>query len=80
MINWDLLRENNSLEDFYNILYRNKPHRNSKLYAKWDYLESITYEILLDEENESKNEKIIEKIIEFFRRTKERNNIIGENV
>lgn len=70
MINWDLLRENNSLEDFYNILYRNKPHRNSKLYAKWDYLESITYEILLDEENESKNEKIIDKIIEFLEEQK----------
>ena len=70
MINWDLLRENNSLEDFYNILYRNKPHRNSKLYAKWDYLESITYEILLDEENDSKNEKIIDKIIEFLEEKK----------
>ena len=70
MINWDLLRENNSLEDFYNILYRNKPHRNSKLYSKWDYLESITYEILLDEENESKNEKIIDKIIEFLEEQK----------
>lgn len=70
MINWDLLRENNSLEDFYNILYRNKPHRNSKLYAKWDYLESITYEILLDEENDSKNEKIIDKIIEFLEEQK----------
>ena len=70
MINWDLLRENNSLEDFYNILYGNKPHRNSKLYAKWDYLESITYEILLDEENDSKNEKIIDKIIEFLEEQK----------
>lgn len=70
MINWDLLRENNSLEDFYNILYRNKPHRNSKLYAIWDYLESIAYEILLDEENESKNEKIIDKIIEFLEEQK----------
>ena len=30
MINWEELKENNTLEDFYNILCRNKPHRNSK--------------------------------------------------
>ena len=32
MINWEELKENNTLEDFYNILCRNKPHRNSKKY------------------------------------------------
>lgn len=48
MIDWNKLKENNSLEDFYNILCRNKPHRNSKLFEKWDYLESITYEELLN--------------------------------
>lgn len=41
MINWEELKENNTLEDFYNILYRNKPHRNSKKYKEWHYLEKI---------------------------------------
>lgn len=37
MFNWEELKENNTLEDFYNILCRNKPHRNSKRYKEWDY-------------------------------------------
>ncbi len=48
-IDWEKLKESYSLEDFYNILYRNKPHKNNKIYPKWDYLESIAYEELLDE-------------------------------
>lgn len=28
MFNWEELKENNTLEDFYNILCRNKPHKN----------------------------------------------------
>lgn len=71
MINWDKLKENSTLEDFYNILCRNKPHKNSKLYKKWDYLESITYEELLDNnENIQKCNKIIDDIIEYLKKDK----------
>lgn len=67
-INWNKLKENYSLEDFYNILCRNKPHHKSKLYSKWNYLESITYEELLDEnENISECNNLIDEIIEFLR-------------
>ena len=67
-INWKKLKEDYSLEDFYNILCRNKPHRNNKLYIRWDYLESITYEELLNE-NESIEvcNNIIDEIIEFLK-------------
>lgn len=67
-INWKKLKEDYSLEDFYNILCRNKPHRNNKLYTRWDYLESITYEELLNE-NESIEvcNNIIDEIIEFLK-------------
>lgn len=71
MINWEKLKENSTLEDFYNYLYRNKPHKNSKLYSEWDYLESITYEELLNEnENIKECEKIITEIINFLKKQK----------
>jgi len=55
----------------YNILCRNKPNRKSKIYMKWDYLESITYEELLDEnENVKECNKIIDEIIEFLKEQK----------
>lgn len=67
-IDWEKLKDSYSLEDFYNILCRNKPHRNSKLYSKWDYLESIAYEELLDEnEHILECNSIIDEIIEFLR-------------
>lgn len=68
IIDWEKLKENYSLEDFYNILCRNKPHRNNKLYTRWDYLESVTYEELLNE-NESIEacNNIIDEIIEFLK-------------
>lgn len=67
-IDWEKLKESYSLEDFYNILCRNKPHKNTKLYSKWDYLESIAYEELLSE-NEciSKCNNIIDEIIKFLK-------------
>lgn len=69
MIDWKKLKEECSLEDFYNILYRNKPHKNSKMYKKWDYLESIAYEELLDKnENIKICNKIIDEIIEFLKK------------
>lgn len=71
MLNWDKLKENNTLEDFYNILCRNKPHRNSKRCKEWDYLESIAYEELLsDNENIKKCDKIINEIIEYLKSEK----------
>lgn len=71
MLNWDKLKENNTLEDFYNILCRNKPHRNSKRCKEWDYLESIAYEELLsDNENIKECDKIINEIIEYLKSEK----------
>ena len=71
MINWEELKENNTLEDFYNILCRNKPHRNSKLFEEWDYLESVAYEELLNEnENIQVCSEIIDKIIAFLKKQK----------
>lgn len=71
MINWDKLKENYSLEDFYNILYRNKPHRKSKKYKEWDYLESIAYEeLLIENERPNECEKIIDEIIEYLKNEK----------
>lgn len=71
MIDWEKLKETYSLEDFYNILCRNKPNRKSKIYMKWDYLESITYEELLDKnENVKECNKIIDEIIEFLKEQK----------
>lgn len=61
-------KETSTLEDFYNILCRNKPHHRSKLYKQWDYLESIAYEELLEEEKHPYEcEKIINEIIEFLK-------------
>ena len=71
MIDWEKLKSEYSLEDFYNILCRNKPHRNCKIFKEWDCLESIAYEELL---NENENIKIcnviIDEIIEFFKKQK----------
>lgn len=67
-IDWKKLKESYSLEDFYNILCRNKPHKNNKLYSKWNYLESMAYEELLDEnEHISECNIIIDEIIEFLK-------------
>mgnify|MGYP006960473838 CR=1 FL=1 len=71
MFSWEEIKENNTLEDFYNILCRNKPHRNSKDFKEWDYLESVTYEELLnDNENIQECNKIIDKIIEYLKNKK----------
>lgn len=66
MLNWEELKENNTLEDFYNILCR-----NSKRYKEWGYLESITYEELLNNsENIKECDKIINEIIEYLKSEK----------
>ena len=66
-IDWNKLKENYSLEDFYNILCRNKPNKNNKLFSEWDYLESITYEeLLIEEERPNQCTKIINDIVNFL--------------
>lgn len=71
MLNWEELKETNTLEDFYNILCRNKPHRNSKKYKEWNFLESVTYEELLnDNENIQRCNILIDKIIEYLKKEK----------
>lgn len=68
---WENLKNEYTLEDWYNILCRNRPSKNSKLYLMWDYLENETYEELLDEnENPSKCNVIIDEIIEFLEEQK----------
>lgn len=70
-MDWEKFKENNTLEDCYNILYRNKPHHKNKLYKEWNYLESIAYEELLNEnERPLECEKIIDEIIEFLKTQK----------
>lgn len=71
MIDWNKLKETNSLEDFYNILCRNKPHHKNKLYNEWNYLESIAYEeLLIEDERPNKCENIIDQIIEYLKKQK----------
>lgn len=67
---WKKFKENNSLEDFYNILCRNKPHHKSKLFDKWCMLESICYEELLNEEKSNICDGLIDDIIEFLKKQK----------
>lgn len=70
-IDWTDLRNNATLDDMYNILCRNKPHRNSKLYKEWNYLESIAYEELLNENDRPKEcYVIINQIIDFLDKQK----------
>lgn len=66
--NWETIKENNSLEDMYNILCRNEPTKKTKKHEQWDYLESITYEELLNEnERPLECERIIDEIIEYLK-------------
>ena len=71
MINWEKLKENSTLENMYNILCRNEPTKNTKKHETWDYLESIAYEELLDEnENPKQCEQIIDEIIDYLKQQK----------
>ena len=68
---WEKLKLEHTLEDWYNILYRNRPHKNSKSYQQWDYLESIAYEeLLIEEERPKECEKIIDEIIKYLKEQK----------
>lgn len=63
---FDELREQ-SLEDVYNVLYKNRPHRNSKKYKEWSYFESIAYEELLEEDERPHDcTKIINEIVDYL--------------
>ena len=60
------LREQ-SLEDVYHYLCKNEPSKHSKIHTEWDYLESVAYEELLNEnENEKQCTKIINEIVDFL--------------
>ena len=63
---FDNLREA-SLEDVYYYLCKNEPTKKSKLHQEWDYLESIAYEEL-EEENENIKQctNIINAIVDFL--------------
>lgn len=71
MIDCNKLQENSSLEDIYVVLYRNKPHRRSKLYTEWNYLESVAYEkLLIEDDRPNECDKIINEIIVFLKKKK----------
>jgi len=66
------VKEAETLEDFYNILCKNKPHHKSNLYKEWMELESITYEELLNENERIKEcNDIINKIIDYLKEKEE---------
>lgn len=75
-MNWNKLITNYSLEDWYNILCRNKPHRNSRKYKEWDYLESIAFEALLFNDFSDSND-VIGKTVIYLQ--KEKKEILHEN-
>ena len=65
---FDKLKEIYSLEDWYNILCRNEPSKKSKKHIQWDYLESITYEeLLIEDERPIECERIISEIIDYLK-------------
>lgn len=69
------LREQ-SLEDVYHYLCKNEPSKHSKIHTEWDYLESVAYEELLDEnENAKQCIEIINEIVDFLERQWERRKI-----
>lgn len=62
------LREQ-SLEDVYNVLCKNEPSKNSKKHKEWDYLESIAYEELLEEDERPHDcTKIINEVVDYLER------------
>ena len=57
-----------SLEDVYNILYRNKPKKNSKLYGKWEFLEyCVRCELLLSDERTHECTELIKEVIAYLK-------------
>ena len=63
---FDELREK-SLEDVYDVLWKNKPSIGSDEFDEWNYLENVAYDELLDEE-EHPNEcnRIINEIVDYL--------------
>lgn len=72
MIDWEKIKENYTLEDMLNLLERNKPRKNNKLFIKW---ENIYYDILdeleKDEEHPSECDSLIEEAINFLKEQKQ---------
>lgn len=74
MIDWKKIKETYTLEDFCNILERNKPRTNNNLYKDWEYLINIAYtELAIENERPNECEKIIDEIISFLRKQKKIN-------
>lgn len=60
--------KNESLEDCYYYLCKARPNKNAKRFKQWDYLESIAYEELLnDEEHANECTRIINLIIDYLK-------------
>lgn len=71
MINWEKLKENSTLEDFANILSRNKPHGNSKFLKEYEQLiQNVYNELANEEEHPNECEKLINNAIDFLERQK----------
>ena len=65
---WDKIKEDYSLEDFCNIIERNKPNKNNKLYKKWFPLyQDIVEELENEEERPKECEILIDEAIEFLK-------------
>lgn len=68
MIDWKKIKEDYSLEDFFNIIERNKPNKNNKLYNEWISLyQDIVEELDKEEERPKECEILIDEAIEFLK-------------
>ena len=60
--------KNESLEDCYYYLCKAIPNKNAKRFKQWNYLESVAYEELLnEEENPNECTKIINLIVDYLK-------------
>ena len=76
MIDWEKIKENYSLEDFCNIIERNKPNKNNKLYKEWFSLyQDIVEELDKKEERPKECEILIDKAIEFLKEQRRCKNV-----
>ena len=57
-----------SLEDVYNVLYRNRPKKKSKQYSKWEFLEyCVRCELLLSDERPHECTELIKEVIAYLK-------------
>lgn len=63
---FDELREQ-SLEDVYDILWKNKPSIDSDEFDEWSYLENVAHDELLgEEEHPNECSRIINEIVDYL--------------